>query len=197
MGRFINADAFASTGQGLLGNNMFAYCLNNPAMGYDPTGEFPWIPLLIGAGVGAGLGALATWVMGGTGKDVFWSGVRGAAFGGISAVAPGTTPYIISIDAIWTTIEMWGKGVSFEKGVLAGLVKVLSSGSFTHTGNQLTDFILDVTFGAGKELTVSGIIELIEHTGDNSPYAASTDIPPLPSMGAVGGSPQNTKSLFC
>ena len=30
LGRFLNADAFASTGQGLLGNNMFAYCLNNP-----------------------------------------------------------------------------------------------------------------------------------------------------------------------
>ena len=29
MGRFINADAFASTGQGLLGHNMFIYCNNN------------------------------------------------------------------------------------------------------------------------------------------------------------------------
>ena len=28
--RFLNADAFISTGQGELGNNMFAYCLNNP-----------------------------------------------------------------------------------------------------------------------------------------------------------------------
>ena len=40
LGRFLNADAFASTGQGLLGNNMFAYCLNNPVIlgdfdGYD------------------------------------------------------------------------------------------------------------------------------------------------------------------
>ena len=30
LGRFVNADAFASTGQGILGNNMFAYCGNNP-----------------------------------------------------------------------------------------------------------------------------------------------------------------------
>ena len=30
LGRFINADALVSTGQGVLGNNMFAYCLNNP-----------------------------------------------------------------------------------------------------------------------------------------------------------------------
>ena len=39
VGRFINADALVSTGQGLLGNNMFAYCLNNPVNGVDPTGN--------------------------------------------------------------------------------------------------------------------------------------------------------------
>ena len=39
MGRFINADAFASTGQGLLGNNMFAYCNNNPIIRIDPSGN--------------------------------------------------------------------------------------------------------------------------------------------------------------
>ena len=40
MGRFINADAYASTGQGILGNNMFAYCGNNPIMFVDLTGTF-------------------------------------------------------------------------------------------------------------------------------------------------------------
>lgn len=38
VGRFLNADSYTSTGQGLLGNNMFAYCNNNPANGYDPCG---------------------------------------------------------------------------------------------------------------------------------------------------------------
>ena len=40
-GRFINADGYVSTGQGILGNNMFAYCGNNPVMFVDPTGEWP------------------------------------------------------------------------------------------------------------------------------------------------------------
>ena len=40
LGRFINADAFVSTGQGLLGNNMFAYCGNNPVNYVDPSGCF-------------------------------------------------------------------------------------------------------------------------------------------------------------
>ena len=56
MGRFINADGFASTGQGILGNNMFAYCLNSPTQYEDSYGTtaIGVIPI-IGPGVGAGL----------------------------------------------------------------------------------------------------------------------------------------------
>ena len=39
--RFINADGYASTGQGILGSNMFAYCKNNPVNKYDPNGNSP------------------------------------------------------------------------------------------------------------------------------------------------------------
>ena len=39
IGRFINADSFASTGQGILGNNMFAYCRNNPVIRADHDGR--------------------------------------------------------------------------------------------------------------------------------------------------------------
>ena len=38
-GRFLNADVFVSTGQGVLGNNMFAYCLNNPSTLVDYEGK--------------------------------------------------------------------------------------------------------------------------------------------------------------
>ena len=40
VGRFLNADIYISTGQGLLGCNMFAYCGNNFMNLVDPTGEF-------------------------------------------------------------------------------------------------------------------------------------------------------------
>ena len=43
IGRFINGDAFLSTGQGLLGYNMFAFCLNNPVMLSDHTGYWALI----------------------------------------------------------------------------------------------------------------------------------------------------------
>ena len=37
--RFINADTYASTGQGFLGHNMFSYCQNNPVVFTDPSGN--------------------------------------------------------------------------------------------------------------------------------------------------------------
>ena len=39
VGRFINADDYVSTGQGILGCNMFAYCLDNPVNMVDRDGR--------------------------------------------------------------------------------------------------------------------------------------------------------------
>ena len=44
VGRFLNADGYVSTGQGLLGNNMFAYCNNNPVNYTDKSGKAPIDP---------------------------------------------------------------------------------------------------------------------------------------------------------
>ena len=50
--RFINADAYLSTGAGVVGFNMFAYCNNNPVSMYDPNGEIAITTLiLIGSAV--------------------------------------------------------------------------------------------------------------------------------------------------
>ena len=58
VGRFLNADGYISTGQGIIGNNMFAYCSNNPANRLDSNGQ-SWTradisrDMLEGAGGGA------------------------------------------------------------------------------------------------------------------------------------------------
>ena len=46
--RYLNADGYVSTGQGRLGNNMFAYCGNNPVNNCDPSGQFFISALLVG-----------------------------------------------------------------------------------------------------------------------------------------------------
>ena len=43
--RFISPDSYISTGQGILGNNMYAYCGNNPVNRSDPSGQ-SWSELL-------------------------------------------------------------------------------------------------------------------------------------------------------
>jgi RHS repeat-associated protein len=50
-GRFINADALISTGQGVFGNNMFAYCLNNPVLYVDYGGSKASLPPMVENGL--------------------------------------------------------------------------------------------------------------------------------------------------
>lgn len=54
MGRFITSDVAVSTGQGLTGNNMFAYCGNNPVTRSDDVGtawETVWDILSLGSSI--------------------------------------------------------------------------------------------------------------------------------------------------
>ena len=55
--RFINADVYASTGQGFVGTNMFAYCVNNPVFLTDEDGNFA-----IAIGIGAAVEAICAGV---------------------------------------------------------------------------------------------------------------------------------------
>ena len=64
--RFINADSYASTGQGFLGCNMFAYCDNNPVNCGDHTGTqaLPFINTLeTDAGSAGGGGGAITFYL--------------------------------------------------------------------------------------------------------------------------------------
>ena len=48
LGRFINADRLVATGDGFTGNNVFAYCGNNPVMFIDPCGTCKHFWFLLG-----------------------------------------------------------------------------------------------------------------------------------------------------
>ncbi|MBQ3068371.1 MAG: RHS repeat-associated core domain-containing protein, partial [Clostridia bacterium] len=48
VGRWLNADKYTSTGQGIIGNNMFVYCGNNPVSRIDYTGS-SWEEILLDA----------------------------------------------------------------------------------------------------------------------------------------------------
>ena len=96
-GRFINADDVSYLDpETIHGLNLYAYCLNNPVMYADPTGELAITSFLIGlgiaAGVAAGIGAASyvvteviSWAL--TGEwtwswDMFVGSILGGAIGG-------------------------------------------------------------------------------------------------------------------
>ena len=78
VGRFISADVYLSTGQGVIGHNAYAYCGNNPVTRVDDEGEF-W-NIVIGAIVGAIVGAVVSAVtQAASGQDINWAAVGVAA----------------------------------------------------------------------------------------------------------------------
>ena len=98
IGRFINADSYASTdATGLLSTNMFAYCENDPVNKSDPTGEVA--PILVAMAGGALVGIAEQFM-----TDVIYAMVTGqpldacfssvgtyvsSAAGGAMSVLPG------------------------------------------------------------------------------------------------------------
>ena len=78
-GRFINADSYLSTGQGVLGTAMFSYCNNNPVNACDDGGTF--LCTLIGAAVGAVFGYVSKRMEGGSRKEALASAAKGAITG--------------------------------------------------------------------------------------------------------------------
>ena len=85
MGRFVNGDVFPATGQGILGNNMFAYCGNNPVSRIDSSGQFFFT--VLGAVVGAAFGALDAAIQKKSPEEFKAAIVSGAISGAVSGAA--------------------------------------------------------------------------------------------------------------
>ncbi|HOU97505.1 MAG TPA: FG-GAP-like repeat-containing protein [Bacteroidales bacterium] len=54
--RMLSPDNFVQNTTNTQGFNRYSYCLNNPLIYTDPSGEFVWVPVIIGAVVGAYMG---------------------------------------------------------------------------------------------------------------------------------------------
>ena len=133
-GRFINADGQLDENAGFTGNNLFAYCANNPVMYKDSTGESLTLAcLIIGASIGLITGALGGgyyaknykhlsqddgwdyWkyvVFGGVGGGAL-GGLAGWAFAGTSVAASMSWTYYKATTYIGTSAYAIGR--AFEK----------------------------------------------------------------------------------
>ena len=135
--RFINADIYPTTGQGITGSNMFAYCGNNPVSRKDNSGEF-W-NVVIGAVVGAALSAaseLASQVINHvvTGEKIDWGDVAtsaagGAVYGGIMAATGSNTAASMASTATTSVINGVRNGDSVGKIIADTTKNTLISGA--------------------------------------------------------------------
>ena len=90
--RFISADVYMSTGQGVLGGNMFAYCLNSPLIYDDDQGGFGILgTLLVGAAIGAVIGVVGNGISNLIAGENFFDGWGVAALSGAASGLLATT----------------------------------------------------------------------------------------------------------
>lgn len=141
MGRFINADNYPTTGQGLTGNNMFAYCGNNPVSREDTGGEF-W-HLVVGAIVGvisqyvsdvvsnivSGESLIESLVPSSSGADYLAAAASGAlAASGVGAVGSALANATIDGVAYVANCRIEGKEVDGGEFLLTIATSALTSG---------------------------------------------------------------------
>ncbi len=176
VGRFISADAFASTGQGVIGFNMYAYCGNNPVMFVDECGQL--FGLAIGTIIGAAIGgAIAGAIINTvsyivscginetpvTGAGVLSAAATGAFTGAVAAVggaAGGTVAVVASVVVgvvSGTVTAAKTEGATWQR-VGAGIVAGIISGFGTYLGTKIpvaieSGFAVGVTSFAGGLMT--------------------------------------------
>jgi len=122
--RFISADVYMSTGQGVLGGNMWAYCGNNPVNRYDIDGDF-W-HIVIGAAVGAVVGFASSVVSdllsGKELAEVDWAGA------GISAVT-GALGGALTASGAGIGLQIAGSAAIAAAGNAADQIRGIANGS--------------------------------------------------------------------
>lgn len=140
-GRFINADGYVSTGQGLIGYNMYAYCNNNPVNMADTTGELPFF--LVTAAIGAVAGAILGGVVAAKSGGNVWAGIGiGAAAGGLAGAGLGAAAGVV----------LTGSATASTAAVVSGAGMVATAVS---TGGA----------GAGLALVADNISRAINNVG--------------------------------
>ena len=87
LGRFLSPDNYVQMPGYSQNLNRYSYVLNNPLKYTDPSGEFIWMPIIIGAAIGGFSGWQIGEAVGATGWEMVGYIAGGAAIGGLSGGA--------------------------------------------------------------------------------------------------------------
>lgn len=165
-GRFLNVDAYASTGQGITGNNMFAYCNDNPVNHVDEDGTFALSSILISAAVSGIVSAIATAVTGGSAGEVLNAALTSALMSGLSTFL-GKENIAVRILFSLTSGMMAGltcyeKGASTGQSLLCGFATSLASFitsmlSVWIPEDNVAAIMTELSFGLGLNISASAL----------------------------------------
>ena len=180
MGRFINADAFTSTGQGLLGNNMFAYCGNNPVIASDPNGN--WFIVVIGGITGAVVSGITTAIQGGSQKEILLSALCGALSGAFAATGAGgllgqivAGAVLSAVDSGFQNYNRYTAGKTTKRdaviGTLVDTALGATFGAMGFEGNKAlktSNTVSNKTVTALKTLSKEGLHPVVKNTANKA-----------------------------
>ena len=171
--RFISADTYVSTGQSILGHNMFAYCLNNPVNLSDPTGNFAigfWMASIIGGAIAGAVVNLTSYLF--TNTDPTVEGVVTAlAMGTLSGAVSGLASSVDGYDKVFSFVAGVASGIyagfttegPFEQKMLAGVSSFAFTASAAYLGTKIPLDRLPDSYVLGGNavfgMTIGGYLE--------------------------------------
>jgi RHS repeat-associated protein len=127
LGIFISPDNFIQAPDFTQNYNRYGYCLNNPLMYSDPSGNLFWTPIIVGAIVGGISNGITTHARGGDFFDGAWKGaVVGAVGGALSNIGGGSFLNNIVFGAwegyVTGGLNAYLNNSSMDKGMLWGTI---------------------------------------------------------------------------
>ena len=146
LARFLSPDPYIQEPTNPQNFNRFSYCLNNPLKYTDPTGEFVWLPFVIGGIIGGIQGCMIGKSSGLSDWGIFATTVFGAGIGAASAG--------------------FGSYVSSSAGVMANTLSVVGGSYYNSIGMSMLggfcgqNIPLSINFGAGSLTFGANGIEL-------------------------------------
>ena len=159
-GRFISADEYTTTGQGLTANNMFAYCNNNPVNFVDTSGATP-VHIALGF-FNAGLSIMSDLIItAATGEEIDFLSMT------VNAGIAFASGFFYNVQVVQTALTVVQAGYAFVDTLCDGgdVLSATASAGVTLLSNKAGN-VIDEVLDPGDELVNRIISETTKKEAD-------------------------------
>jgi len=195
LGRFLSPDPYVQMPDFSQSFNRYGYCLNNPLIYTDPTGEFFWVPVIIGAAIGTYTGYKIADAKGYDMGDLQTYGfmLGGAVIGGLSGYAGATIAagggFMANTAGIAYSSMFNSMGMStLSEGMIQPSVSFgvasydFGTGEWGHIGKKGNSALANIGYGFGALANIQDVI-----AGTNGVTITDKSRPKLTGHNEIGG----------